>query len=66
LNKGRDNWQNQNGIIKRIRSWIIQENITVEEAFRAFDIDFDGVVSKRDLKTALLQVLGVNPIHLTD
>lgn len=53
----KDSWTWENDCIHKIRSWIKAEGISVENAFRAFDHDFDGVISKDDLKTALMTVL---------
>lgn len=35
------------------------ERITVEEAFKCFDLDFDGFISKADLKSGLISILKV-------
>ncbi len=37
----------------------MQQRITVEEAFKCFDRDFDGVVNKNDLQWAIVNVLYV-------
>ena len=52
-----DSWTWENETIEKIRKWIHSENISVENAFRAFDVDFDGVISKEDLKVGLITVL---------
>lgn len=52
-----DSWDWENGVISRIRAWIQKENVTIEETFRAFDKDFDGVLSQEDLKKSLISVL---------
>ncbi|OMJ89166.1 hypothetical protein SteCoe_8712 [Stentor coeruleus] len=53
----KDSWNWENETIKKIRKWIRSESISVEDAFRAFDVDFDGVISKEDLKIGLMTVL---------
>ena len=53
----KDSWNWEGEIIQKIRKWIFSEKISVESAFRAFDIDFDGVISKEDLKTGVIKVL---------
>ena len=56
-----DNFDWENGVINQIKKWIILQRITVEEAFKCFDRDFDGFVSKDDLKSSLVDVLEINP-----
>lgn len=41
-------------MIAQIKQWVAAQSLTAEEAFKVFDKDFDGKVSKSDLKTALL------------
>jgi Ca2+-binding EF-hand superfamily protein len=53
----KDTWNWENETIDKIRTWISKEGLTVENAFRAFDVDFDGVISKDDLKLGLMTVL---------
>lgn len=36
-------------MIEKIKKWIVSKKCTVEEAFKCFDRDFDGLVSKQDL-----------------
>jgi len=54
-----DNFDWENSIIEKIKAWIIKEHITIEEAFKCFDRDFDGFVKKEDLKWGLSQLLKV-------
>jgi hypothetical protein len=42
------NWEEE--VIDKLKSWVVKEKITVEEAFKCFDKDFDGFVNKNDLK----------------
>jgi Ca2+-binding EF-hand superfamily protein len=44
-------------VINQIKDWITQQRITVEETFKCFDRDFDGVVNKIDLRASLLTLL---------
>jgi len=61
LKKGvfNDNFDWENDIIEQIKTWVITERITVEEAFKSFDKDFDGHVSKQDLRWSLCNILKV-------
>lgn len=46
-------------MIEHIKQWIIASRITVEEAFKCFDRDFDGFILKDDLKWALITILKI-------
>jgi Ca2+-binding EF-hand superfamily protein len=54
-----DNFDWENGIIEKIKEWINREKITVEEGFKCFDKDFDGYISKDDLKWGIISILEV-------
>jgi Ca2+-binding EF-hand superfamily protein len=54
-----DNFDWENGIIEKIKDWINRERITVEEGFKCFDKDFDGYISKDDLKWGIVSILEV-------
>ena len=56
-----DNFDWENQIIEDIKQWIWTQKITVEEAFKSFDRDFDGTINKEDLKWALLNILMIKP-----
>lgn len=51
------NWEYQ--MIDKIKEWIVGEGITVEEAFKSFDRDFDGFIDLADLKWILTNILKV-------
>lgn len=42
---------------KKFKNWINSEGITVEEAFKAFDRDFDGFIDLEDLKWILTNII---------
>ena len=46
-------------MIDKIKSWVITERITVEEAFKCFDRDFDGYIKKDDLKWGIINILKI-------
>jgi len=51
------NWEAE--MVNRIKDWIKNEGITVEEAFKAFDRDFDGIIDINDLKWILTNIIKV-------
>jgi len=61
-----DNWQWQIETINKIREWYKAEGISLFDAFRTVDKDFDGFINKADLKTFLIEVLKFQEIHLTN
>ena len=52
----KDSWTWETEKIEQIRKWIKSQLISVENAFRAFDSDFDGIISKEDLKSTLISI----------
>ena len=62
-NKGSysDNFDWENQTIDQIKQWIWTSKITVEEAFKSFDHDFDGKINKEDLKWALINIIQIKP-----
>lgn len=56
-----DNFDWEQGIIEQIKQWIAQQRLTVHEAFKCFDKDFDGFISKQDLRESLTDILEINP-----
>lgn len=61
LTKGpfKDNFDWENGVIEQIKQWINKERITIDEAFKSFDKDFDGFINKADLKWGLINILSI-------
>jgi Ca2+-binding EF-hand superfamily protein len=61
INKGQynDNFDWENDVIEKIKHWIHSDRITIEEAFKSFDKDFDGYVNKEDLKWSLIHILKI-------
>lgn len=45
--------------IEKMKKWFKLEEITVEDAFRVMDIDFDGQINKSDIEKFLIEVLHV-------
>jgi Ca2+-binding EF-hand superfamily protein len=52
-----DNWAWEQNALKAIKTWIQKAELSVEDAFRAFDRDFDGIMSKEDLRNGLIQLI---------
>lgn len=46
-------------MISKIKQWLLTKGFTIEEAFKCFDQDFDGIVNKDDLKRSLAILLHV-------
>ena len=61
-----DNWSWENDAMNRIRQWITREGLTARDAFKAFDRDFDGKVTKKDLNNALTGLLKYEAKEVTD
>ena len=57
-------WQEQ--IIAGIKKWAKTSKLNSTEAFRSFDLDFDGLISKQDMKTALQKYLLIRPEEIVD
>lgn len=51
--------------LDEIKAWIKRQNISFLDAFKLFDYDFDGQVSKPDLRKALVKLVQINPRDLT-
>ena len=47
-----------------IKRWIKKEELSTQDAFRIVDQDFDGLISKEDLKKFLIDVLKVKKMVL--
>ena len=62
----RDNFDWEQQTIAQIKQWIAGQSLTAEEAFKLFDKDFDGKVSKSDLKTAILNNIQVPSYQITE
>ena len=54
-----DGFDWEQGVVRQIREWVRNEGLTVEEAFNSFDRDFDGQLSKEDLRWSLINILQV-------
>jgi Ca2+-binding EF-hand superfamily protein len=51
--KVKDNFDWEEMIIQKLKEWIREQGMNSEEAFKCLDKDFDGTISKDDLKTSL-------------
>ena len=51
-----DSFDWEQGIVQKIKEWIKKAQVTVEDAFKCFDKDFDGFVSKVVWKHALVSL----------
>ena len=48
-------WQEE--VVNKIKAWVKRSKVTAIEAFRSFDMDFDGLISKDDMTKPLIQLL---------
>ena len=48
------NWELE--ILFKMRNWQKKENLTIEDAFRTVDRDFDGELSRLDLKLFIIEI----------
>ena len=63
-----DTFDWQNDVISRIKEWFKSESIwqrdldlDYQDAFKSFDINFDGKVCKNDMRKALQSFIKVSP-----
>ncbi|KRX01445.1 hypothetical protein PPERSA_01348 [Pseudocohnilembus persalinus] len=55
-----DDWSWQMDIIKKWRQWFKNQNISLSEAFKLADFDFDGFLNQKDIETFLIKFLQVS------
>lgn len=60
----KDSWHEEERVLARVRQWIQDQEVSIEAAFRAFDRDFDGVISKSDLRESLKALLNISELEL--
>ena len=68
-----DTFEWQNDIIEKIKIWFKSEGIwqrdlelDYQDAFKSFDINFDGKVCKNDMKKALVSFVKIPQEEITD
>ena len=61
-----DNFDWEIEILFKIRNWVKRENLSVEDAFRTMDRDFDGEISKKDIKLFITEIFKIEEKILTD
>lgn len=61
-----DSFDWQENIIRRIKEWVKTQKINALDAFRIFDQDFNGLISKEDMKVSLIEHLQVPADELVD
>lgn len=57
-----ESWDWEQDIIGKIKAWKVSQKLQTEAVFRAFDRDFDGFLSKKDLREGLETVLKLNNV----
>lgn len=61
-----DNWDWELEMMNKIRSWCKRENLTLEDAFRTFDRDFDGEISKGDIRLFIRDIFKIEDKEITE
>lgn len=54
-----DSFDWEQGIIKSVLDWILDKRLSLSEAFKLIDFNFDGVISIQDLQSFLRESLQV-------
>ncbi|EGR32802.1 hypothetical protein IMG5_070330 [Ichthyophthirius multifiliis] len=62
--KKEDDWEWTKDVLAKIKNWFREERLTIQDAFRVFDKDFDGYISKEDLQNFLKDVLKISEKEL--
>lgn len=63
----KDNFDWEAETLEKLRTWVKDKsNRAPDDAFKRFDKDFDGFVSKEDLRTGLINNLNVPAYQITD
>lgn len=57
------NWQYQ--MVMKIREWFAREKLTVEDAFRTLDKQYDGSIQEDDLDSFLREIIKIKDEDLT-
>ena len=54
-----DGFDWEEGVIRKLKAWIRESNLSAEEVFRTFDHDFDGAIDMNDV-VHVLKLLGID------
>ena len=54
-----DGFEWENEIIQKMKGWVQERGMSSEEAFKNFDVDFDGFIGKDDLRNSLLELIKI-------
>ena len=57
VKKMEDSFIWQETVVKDIKNWVKEQKLTSLEAFRSFDHDMDGLISREDMKRSLITML---------
>jgi Ca2+-binding EF-hand superfamily protein len=66
ISKIEDSFEWQENVIDQIKNWVKSSKMNAEEAFKSFDQDFDGLISKADMSKSLIQFLKIKPEDLNE
>jgi Ca2+-binding EF-hand superfamily protein len=52
--------------IKKIREWVINNKLGPVEAFRSFDRDLNGVITKESMKKSLIEFISIDKSEINN
>lgn len=61
-----DGFQWQEMVIGNIKDWVRNQKLTPVEAFRSFDKDFNGLITRQNMKSSLTEFLKIKNEEITE
>lgn len=60
-----DGFEWQESVIRKIREWVINNKLGSVEAFRSYDRDLTGAITKESMRKSLIEFLGIDQSEIT-